>query len=60
MINHGIVSSTLFLWVHVYKRGPHARDQRLGRRWPNQVYATFLALFCLAAGGTPPLNSFVA
>jgi NADH-quinone oxidoreductase subunit M len=61
MINHGIVSSALFLCVGMIYERTHTREIKdyggLARAAP--VYATFLALFCLAAAGTPGLNSFI-
>src|SRR5262249_768939 len=61
MINHGIVSSALFLCVGMIYERTHTRQIKdyggVVRTAP--VYATFLALFCLAAAGTPGLNSFV-
>jgi NADH-quinone oxidoreductase subunit M len=61
MINHGIVSSALFLCVGMIYERTHSREIKdyggVGSIAP--VYSTFLALFCLAAAGTPGLNSFV-
>jgi NADH-quinone oxidoreductase subunit M len=61
MVNHGIVSAALFLWVGMIYERTHTREIKdyggVGRIAP--VYATLLALFCLAAAGTPGLNSFV-
>jgi NADH-quinone oxidoreductase subunit M len=61
MINHGIVSAALFLCFGMIYERTHTREIKnyggVARAAP--VYATFLALFCLAAAGTPGLNSFV-
>ena len=61
MINHGIVTSALFLCVGMIYERTHTREIKdyggVGKAAP--VYATFLALFCLAAAGFPGLNSFV-
>jgi NADH-quinone oxidoreductase subunit M len=61
MVNHGIVSSALFLCVGMIYERTHTREIKdyggVARIAP--VYATFLALFCLAAAGTPGLNSFI-
>ena len=61
MINHGIISAALFLCVGMIYERTHTREIKdyggVGRAAP--VYATFLALFCLAAAGIPGLNSFV-
>ena len=61
MINHGIISAALFLCVGMIYERTHTREIKdyggVARAAP--VYATLLALFCLAAAGTPGLNSFV-
>jgi NADH-quinone oxidoreductase subunit M len=61
MINHGIISAALFLSVGMIYERTHTREITdyggVARAAP--VYSTFLALFCLAAAGTPGLNSFV-
>ena len=61
MVNHGIISGALFLCVGMIYERTHTREIEdyggVGRAAP--VYATLLALFCLAAAGTPGLNSFV-
>jgi NADH-quinone oxidoreductase subunit M len=61
MVNHGIISGALFLCVGMIYERTHTREIKdyggVGRVAP--VYATLLALFCLAAAGTPGLNSFV-
>jgi len=61
MINHGIVSAALFLCVGMIYERTHTREIKdyggVARAAP--IYATFLALFCLAAAGIPGLNSFV-
>jgi len=61
MINHGIISAALFLCVGMIYERTHTREIRdyggVAKTAP--VYSTLLALFCLAAAGTPGLNSFV-
>jgi len=61
MINHGILSAALFLCVGMIYERTHTREIAdyggVARAAP--VYATFLALFCLAATGMPGLNSFI-
>jgi NADH-quinone oxidoreductase subunit M len=61
MFNHGIVSAALFLCVGMIYERSHTREINayggVARAAP--VYAVFLALFCLAAAGTPGLNSFI-
>ena len=61
MVNHGILSAALFLCVGMIYERTHTREIRdyggVARIAP--VYSTLLALFCLAAAGTPGLNSFV-
>jgi len=61
MINHGIVSAALFLLVGMIYERTHTREIKdyggVGKLAP--VYSTLLALFCLAAAGTPGLNSFI-
>jgi NADH-quinone oxidoreductase subunit M len=61
MINHGIISAALFLCVGMIYERTHTREIKdyggVGKIAP--VYSTLLALFCLAAAGTPGLNSFV-
>ncbi len=61
MINHGIVTSALFLCIGMIYERTHTREIKdyggVGKAAP--VYSTFLALFCLAAAGFPGLNSFV-
>ena len=61
MINHGILSAALFLCVGMIYERTHTREIKdyggVARTAP--VYSTLLALFCLAAAGTPGLNSFV-
>lgn len=61
MINHGIVSAALFLCVGMIYERTHTRKIKDygGVAQAAPVYATFLALFCLAASGFPGLNSFV-
>ncbi len=61
MINHGIISAALFLCVGMIYERTHTREIKdyggVAKTAP--AYATFLALFCLAAAGFPGLNSFV-
>ncbi|PYS04601.1 MAG: NADH-quinone oxidoreductase subunit M [Acidobacteria bacterium] len=61
MVNHGIISAALFLCVGMIYERTHSREIKdyggVARVAP--VYATLLALFCLAAMGTPGLNSFI-
>ncbi len=61
MINHGIVSSALFMLIGVIYDRMHTRDiSRFGgivNRMP--LYATLFMLFTMAAVGLPGTNSFV-
>lgn len=61
MINHGIISAALFLCVGMIYERTHTREIKdyggVAKTAP--AYSTLLALFCLAAAGTPGLNSFV-
>jgi NADH-quinone oxidoreductase subunit M len=61
MVNHGIVSAALFLCVGMIYERTHTREIKdyggVAQRAP--VYAILLAVFCLAAAGTPGLNSFI-
>ena len=61
MLNHGIVTSALFLCIGMIYERTHTREIKdyggVGKL--ARIYATFLALFCLAAAGFPGLNSFV-
>ena len=61
MINHGIISAALFLCVGMIYERTHTREIKDygGVAKTSPVYSTLLALFCLAAAGTPGLNSFV-
>ena len=61
MINHGILSAALFLCVGMIYERTHTREiaDYGGVAKVAPVYATLLALFCLAAMGFPGLNSFV-
>ena len=61
MINHGIITGALFLCVGMIYERTHTREiaQYGGLFKVAPTYSTFLALFCLAAAGTPGLNSFV-
>ena len=61
MINHGIISASLFLCVGMIYERTHSREIKdyggVARVAP--VYTSLLAFFCLAAAGFPGLNSFV-
>jgi NADH-quinone oxidoreductase subunit M len=61
MLNHGIVSAALFLCVGMIYERTHTREIKdyggVARAAP--IYSALLALFCLAAAGTPGLNSFI-
>jgi len=61
MVNHGIISAALFLCVGMIYERTHTREIKdyggVAKAAP--VYAILLALFCLAAAGTPGLNSFI-
>ena len=61
MINHGILSGALFLCVGMIYERTHTREIAdyggVAKKAP--IYATFMALFCLAATGFPGFNSFV-
>jgi NADH-quinone oxidoreductase subunit M len=61
MINHGIISGALFLCFGMIYERTHTREIKdyggVGKIAP--IYATILAIYCLAAAGTPGLNSFV-
>lgn len=61
MINHGILSGALFLCVGMIYERTHTREIAdyggVARAAP--VYASLLALFCLASTGFPGLNSFI-
>jgi len=61
MINHGILTSALFLCVGMIYERTHTREIKdyggVAKAAP--VYSTLLALFCLGAAGFPGLNSFV-
>ena len=61
MINHAIISAALFLCVGMIYERTHTREIKdyggVAKIAP--IYSTLLALFCLAAAGTPGLNSFI-
>jgi NADH-quinone oxidoreductase subunit M len=61
MFNHGIISAALFLCVGMVYERTHTREIKAygGVAKSAPVYSSLLALFCLAAAGTPGLNSFV-
>jgi NADH-quinone oxidoreductase subunit M len=61
MINHGIISTALFMCVGIIYERTHTRQIKdyggVAKAAP--IYTSFLALFCLAAMGMPGLNSFI-
>ncbi|PYS34915.1 MAG: NADH-quinone oxidoreductase subunit M, partial [Acidobacteria bacterium] len=61
MVNHGIISAALFLCIGMIYERTHTREIKdyggVAKTAP--IYSTLLALFCLAAAGTPGLNSFI-
>lgn len=61
MLNHGIISAALFLCVGMIYERTHTREIKdyggVAKTAP--IYSALLALFCLAAAGTPGLNSFI-
>ncbi len=61
MLNHGIVTGALFLFVGIQYERTHRRLIAdlggLANRWP--LYTTFFGLFVLASLGLPGLNGFV-
>lgn len=61
MINHGVVTGALFLCVGIIYERTHTREIEdyggLAKAVP--VYATFFAVFTLAAIGFPGMNAFV-
>jgi NADH-quinone oxidoreductase subunit M len=61
MINHGVVTGALFLCVGIIYERTHTREISdyggLSKSVP--VYATFFAVFTLAAIGFPGMNAFV-
>jgi NADH-quinone oxidoreductase subunit M len=61
MINHGILSGALFLCVGMIYERTHTREiaDYSGVAKVAPIYASFMALFCLAATGFPGFNSFV-
>jgi NADH-quinone oxidoreductase subunit M len=61
MINHGVVTGGLFLLIGMIYERTHTREIAAygGLAKAAPIYTTFLALFCLAAAGTPGLNSFI-
>jgi NADH-quinone oxidoreductase subunit M len=61
MVNHGIISAALFLCFGMIYERTHTREIKDygGVATTAPVYSTLLALFCLAAAGTPGLNSFI-
>jgi NADH-quinone oxidoreductase subunit M len=61
MVNHGIITGGLFLLIGMIYERTHTREISAygGLFKVAPIYSTFLGLFCLAAAGTPGLNSFV-
>ncbi|HEX9269942.1 MAG TPA: NADH-quinone oxidoreductase subunit M [Candidatus Limnocylindria bacterium] len=61
MLNHGIVTGALFLFVGIQYEKTHRRQIAdlggLANRWP--LYTTFFGVFMLASLGLPALNGFV-
>jgi NADH-quinone oxidoreductase subunit M len=61
MINHGVVTGALFLCVGIIYERTHTREigdyGGLSKSVP--VYATFFAIFTLAAIGFPGMNAFI-
>ncbi|MFN2520478.1 MAG: NuoM family protein [Candidatus Limnocylindria bacterium] len=61
MVNHGLVSTALFLFVGIQYEKTHRRLIAdlggLANRWP--LYTTFFGVFTLASLGLPGLNGFV-
>ena len=61
MVNHGIVTGGLFLLIGMIYERTHTRELAAygGLAKAAPIYTIFLVLFCLAAAGTPGLNSFI-
>jgi NADH-quinone oxidoreductase subunit M len=61
MINHGVVTGALFLCVGIIYERTHTRmiEDYGGLSKSVPVYATFFALFSLAAIGFPGMNAFI-
>lgn len=61
MINHGVVTGALFLCVGIIYERTHTRmiEDYGGLAKAVPVYATFFALFSLAAIGFPGMNAFI-
>jgi len=61
MINHGVVTGALFLFVGIQYERTHRRQIAdlggLANRWP--LYTTFFGIFVLASLGLPGLSGFV-
>ena len=61
MLNHGIVTGALFLFVGIQYEKTHRRLIAdlggLANRWP--LYTTFFGVFMLASLGLPGLNGFI-
>jgi NADH-quinone oxidoreductase subunit M len=61
MVNHGLVTGALFLFVGIQYERTHRRLIAdlggLANRWP--LYTTFFGVFVLASLGLPGLNGFV-
>ncbi len=61
MVNHGILTGALFLWVGMIYERTHTREIASygGLFKAAPIFTSFLAFFCLAAIGFPGLNAFV-
>jgi NADH-quinone oxidoreductase subunit M len=61
MINHGVVTGALFLCVGIIYERTHTRmiEDYGGLSKSVPVYATFFAIFTLAAIGFPGMNAFI-
>ena len=61
MINHGVVTGALFLCVGIIYERTHTRviEDYGGLSKSVPVYATFFAIFSLAAIGFPGMNAFI-
>ena len=61
MVNHGIITGALFLFVGIQYEKTHRRQIAdlggLANRWP--LYTTFFGVFVLASLGLPGLSGFV-
>jgi NADH-quinone oxidoreductase subunit M len=61
MLNHGVVTGALFLFVGIQYERTHRRQIAdlggLANQWP--LYTSFFGIFVLASLGLPGLNGFV-